>query len=72
VCSSDLALAAVGRPKIEGLVSLNLRLLEADLVALDRIVEAERERRHDPGFNRTDLIREVLGAYVRKTEAKKA
>jgi len=66
------ASTAVGRPKIEGLVGLNLRLLEADLAALDRIVEAERERRHDPGFNRTDLIREVLGAYVRKHAAPKA
>ena len=30
--------ARLGRPKIEGLVALNLRLLEADLDALDRIV----------------------------------
>lgn len=65
------ASATVGRPKIEGLVSVNLRLLEADLAALDRIVEAEREKRHDPGFTRTDLIRELVGAYVRKNEAKK-
>lgn len=57
---------AVGRPKIEGLASINLRLLQADLDALDRIVEAERAKRHDPGFTRTDLIREVLGTYARK------
>ena len=58
--------ARLGRPKIEGLVALNLRLLEADLDALDRIVESEREKRHDPGFTRTDLIREVLNTYARK------
>jgi len=56
----------VGRPKIEGLAAINLRLLQADLDALDRIVESEREKRHDPGFTRTDLIREVLGVYARK------
>lgn len=63
--------ARVGRPKIEGLTALNLRLLQSDLDALDRIVEAEREKRHDPGFNRTDLIREVLGAYARKHDPAK-
>lgn len=60
------ASVVMGRPKIEGLVGLNLRLLESDLAALDRIVEAERVKRHDPGFTRTDLMREVLGAYARK------
>ena len=60
----------MGRPKIEGLTSINLRLLEHDLSALDRIVEAERTKRHDPGFTRTDLIREVLGAYARKHDPK--
>lgn len=60
------ALTTMGRPKIAGLVGLNLRLLETDLAALDRIVEAERTKRHDPGFTRTDLMREVLGAYARK------
>lgn len=57
---------AMGRPRIEGLTSINLRLLERDLAALDRIVEVERAKRHDPGFTRTDLIREVLGTHARK------
>ena len=61
----------MGRPKIEGLVSINLRLLQTDLDALDRIVETERARRHDPGFTRTDLIREVLGAHARKHDPAK-
>lgn len=65
------ASAVMGRPKIEGLTGINLRLLETDLAALDRIVEAERARRHDPGFTRTDLMREVLGAYARKHDPAK-
>lgn len=62
---------AMGRPPIKGLTSLNLRLLRDTLDALDRIVDAERARRHDPGFTRTDLIREVLGGYAREHDPQK-
>lgn len=60
------ASVAMGRPKIEGLVGLNLRLPAEDLAALDRVVETERVKRHNPAFTRTDLMREVLGNYARK------
>lgn len=62
---------AMGRPKIEGLVSLNLRLLQADLDALDAWVIEEREARHGPGFNRTDLIREIIGKGIRAHAVKR-
>ena len=54
---------AMGRPKIEGLVPFNLRILREQKEALDRIGEAEREKRGDPGLTVTDLIREALAAY---------
>lgn len=60
------ALTTMGRPKIEGLAGVNLRLPAADLAALDRVVAVERERRHNPALTRTDLMREVLGAYARE------
>ena len=59
---------AMGRPKIDGLVGLNLRLLKEHLDALDRILSAERVKRSDPGLNRTDLLREAVAAFVRKHE----
>ena len=58
--------ATMGRPKIEGLAGVNLRIPAADLAALDRVVAVERERRHNPALTRTDLMREVLGAYARE------
>lgn len=61
---------AMGRPKIEGLVPFNLRILREQKEALDRICEAEREKRVDPGLTVTDLIREALAAYVRKHDPK--
>jgi len=61
---------AMGRPKIEGLVPFNLRILREQKEALDRICEAERAKRGDPGLTVTDLIREALGAYVRKHDPK--
>lgn len=54
----------MGRPKIEGLVSLNLRVVKEQLDALDAIVVTERTHRNDPGLNRTDLIREAIGDYI--------
>lgn len=60
-----MAATTMGRPRIEGLAGVNLRLSAADLAALDRVVAAERTRRHNPALTRTDLIREVLGAYAR-------
>lgn len=63
------ASATVGRPKIEGLVSINLRIPTADLDALDRIVSRERVERYDPGLTRTDLLREIVARYVRSTPA---
>lgn len=57
--------ATVGRPKIEGLASVNLRIPSADLAALDKIVARERFERLDPGLTRTDLLRELVAHYVR-------
>jgi hypothetical protein len=54
----------MGRPKIEGLVSLNLRVLQEQLDALDVIVASERSRRGDPAFNRTDAIREAVAEWI--------
>ena len=58
------ASTAMGRPKIEGLVSLNLRVLQEQLDALDVLVTSERTKRNDPGFNRTDALREAVAEYV--------
>ena len=54
----------VGRPKIEGLKSLNVRLLDAQIAALDGVVAAEQSRRSDPGFNRTDALREAVAEWI--------
>jgi hypothetical protein len=61
---------AMGRPKIEGLKSLNVRLLGEQIAALDAVVAAEQKRRGDPGFNRTDALREAVAAYVAARAAK--
>jgi hypothetical protein len=58
------ASAPVGRPKIEGLVSLNLRILQEQLDALDALVDQLRAERRDPALNRTDLIREAIADYL--------
>ena len=55
---------AMGRPKIEGLVSLNVRLLQEQLAALDATVTSERSKRGDPGFNRTAALREAVAEYI--------
>lgn len=55
---------AIGRPKIEGLVPINLRILGEQIEALDLVVIAERGARRDPGFNRTDAIREAVREYI--------
>lgn len=62
--------AAVGRPKIEGLKSLNVRLLEPRIEALDRVVTALQAKRGDPGFNRTDAIREAVDAFIEANDPK--
>lgn len=54
----------VGRPKIEGLTSLNARILGTQLAALDTVVAAEQKRRNDPGFTRTSALREAVAAYI--------
>lgn len=59
------ASTTIGRPKIEGLVPFNLRLLAEDRAALVGICAAEKEKRGDPGLTVTDLIREVIRGYVR-------
>ena len=56
------------RPKIEGLVTFNLRILQSQLEAIDRIVTTEAETRGDPGITRTAIIREAVAAYVRERE----
>jgi hypothetical protein len=54
----------IGRPRIGDLRPLNTRLLSSQVDALDAVVSAERARRNDPGFNRTDAMREAVAAYV--------
>lgn len=61
------------RPKIEGLTALNLRLQQETLDALDEWVREIRAERHDPGYTRTDLIRELLHrATAERAEARSA
>lgn len=62
--------AVMGRPKIDGLTPLNLRIVKDQLDALDRIVAAERAKRGDPALNRTDIIREAIAAFIRKHDPK--
>lgn len=64
------ASVAMGRPKIEGLVSLNLRIVQQQLDALDALVETQRTERNDPALNRTDLIREAIAEYVERHATK--
>ena len=54
----------MSRPKIEGLRPLNARLASAQVDALDALVTVEKKRRNDPGFNRTDALREAVAAYI--------
>lgn len=54
----------MGRPKIDDLRPLNTRLRRTQVDALDALVVAERKRRRDPNFNRTDAIREAVAAYL--------
>lgn len=56
-------MAKIGRPKIEGLERFSLRLVRAQLDALDRVVTEESSCRGDPGLTRTDIVREALAAY---------
>ena len=56
--------AKVGRPKIPTLHPLNVRLPRKHVDALDALVLAEQKRRSDPGFNRTDAMREAVSAYI--------
>ena len=56
----------VGRPKIEGLVTFNLRFQETTRDALDRIVAERREATGNPALTVTDVIREVLAAYAKE------
>ena len=65
------ASATMGRPKVEGLVALNLRVVQHQLDALDAIVVEQRESRGDPALNRTDLIREALAEYIAVRTPKK-
>lgn len=58
------ATATIGRPKIEGLRALNARIPGEHVAALDDVVRAEQKRRGDPGFNRTDALREAVAEYV--------
>lgn len=61
---------AMGRPKIEGLTALNLRIVQEQLDALDALVVQERAARKDPALNRTDLIREAVTEYLERHGAK--
>lgn len=62
--------ATMGRPKIEGLESFNLRILKEQREALERIVAEQRVARSHPSLTVTDLIREALAVYVRKHDPK--
>lgn len=64
--------AAVGRPKIEGLSTFNLRILQEQRDALERIVIAERKARSHPSLTVTDLIREYIGKGIEAHDAKSA
>ena len=57
-------MATKGRPSIGDLTSINLRLPTRDATALDRLVKRTRTLRNDPGFNRTDAIREAVAQYL--------
>jgi hypothetical protein len=61
----------MGRPKIEGLTSLNLRVVAEQIAALDALLVQEREARKDPALNRTDLIREAITEYLERKAPKK-
>ncbi len=63
--------ATIGRPKIEGLESFNLRILKAQREALERIVAEERIARSHPSLTTTDLIREFIAKGVTAHDAKK-
>ena len=62
---------AMGRPKIEGLESFNLRILKTQREALERIVAEERVARSHPSLTTTDLIREFITKGVAAHDAKK-
>lgn len=64
--------AAVGRPKIEGLSTFNLRILQEQRDALERIVVQERKDRAQPSLTVTDLIREYIARGVAAHDAKRA
>jgi hypothetical protein len=48
--------AAHATAKIEGLAPADLRLLKAEVEAVDRMVERGRAARADPGLTRADLL----------------
>ena len=56
----------MGRPKIDGLVSFNLRLMGDQKAALDDLCQRERVRRGDPGLTVTDLMREAFAEFLAK------
>jgi hypothetical protein len=58
------ASTSAGRPKIDGLVSVNLRILQEQRDALDVLVAKLRAERRDPSLNRTDLIREAITEHL--------
>jgi hypothetical protein len=59
-------MATIGRPPIGDLTSLNLRIPTRNVGALDRLVKRERVARTDPGFNRTDAVREAVAEYIER------
>lgn len=63
--------AVMGRPKIEGLESFNLRILKAQREALECAVAEERETRSQPSLTVTDLIREYIAKGLAARGAKK-
>lgn len=56
----------MGRRKIDGLVSFNLRLMGSQKAALEALCEEERARRGDPGLTVTDLMREAFAEFLAK------
>ena len=49
-----------GRTPIEGLTGINLRVVQAQLDEVDRLVESERKARGMAGLSRADLLREII------------
>ena len=60
----------MGRPKIEGLSTFNLRILQGQRDELERIVIEERAAQPQPALTVTDLIRKYIARGIAAHDAK--